>query len=87
VGSYEDLEGGFWTDAIQSFTGGVVERIKIRDKDGNVPDNLFDIMLALYSKGSSLCCIKKVYLCHTAKVILGPLYGIISKKLETNFIL
>jgi hypothetical protein len=63
VGSYEGLEGGFWTDAIQSFTGGVVERIKLRE--GDMPENLFDIMLNSYRSGSSLCCIKKVRLCHT----------------------
>jgi len=59
VGSYEGLEGGFWTDAIQSFTGGVVERIKILKEDGSVTDNLFDIMQTSLSNGSSLCCIKK----------------------------
>ncbi|XP_023703233.1 calpain-2 catalytic subunit isoform X2 [Cryptotermes secundus] len=57
VGSYEGLEGGFWTDAIQSFTGGVVERIKLRE--GNIPENLFEIMLNSYRSGSFLCCIKK----------------------------
>lgn len=57
VGSYEGLEGGFWTDAIQSFTGGVVERIKLQE--GNIPENLFDIMLNAYQSGSFLCCIKK----------------------------
>ncbi|XP_021921749.1 calpain-2 catalytic subunit-like isoform X2 [Zootermopsis nevadensis] len=57
VGSYEGLEGGFWTDAIQSFTGGVVERIKL-GKD-SMPDNLFDIMLTSFQNGSDLCCIKK----------------------------
>ncbi|XP_069668692.1 calpain-A-like isoform X2 [Periplaneta americana] len=56
LGSYEALEGGFWTDAIQSFTGGIVERIKLRE---GMPDNLFDIMLDAYHGGSSLCCIKK----------------------------
>jgi hypothetical protein len=60
IGSYEGLEGGFWTDAIQSFTGGVVERIKFRE--GNIPEKLFDIMLNSYHSGSSLCCIKKVSL-------------------------
>jgi len=44
VGSYEGLEGGFWTDAIQSFMGEVVERIKILKEDGSVTDNLFGIM-------------------------------------------
>jgi len=62
VGSYEGLEGGFWTDAIQSFTGGVVERIKILKEDGSVTDNLFGIMQTSLSNGSSLCCIKKVHL-------------------------
>jgi hypothetical protein len=62
VGSYEGLDGGFWTDAIQSFTGGVVERIKILKEDGSVTDNLFDIMRTSLSNGSSLCCIKKVHL-------------------------
>jgi hypothetical protein len=62
VGSYEGLEGGFWPDAIQSFTGGVVERIKILKEDGSVTDNLFDIMRTSLSNGSSLCCIKKVHL-------------------------
>jgi hypothetical protein len=52
------LEGGFWTDAVQSFTGGVVERIKLRE--GDMPENLFDIMLSSLCSGSSLCCIKKV---------------------------
>jgi hypothetical protein len=66
VGSYEGLEGGFWTDAIQSFTGGVVERIKLRE--GNIPENLSDIMLNAYHSGSSLCCIKKVCLCHTLQM-------------------
>jgi hypothetical protein len=66
VGSYEGLEGGFWTDAIQSFTGGVVERIKLRE--GDIPENLFDIMLNSYHSGSSLCCIKKVCLCHTLQM-------------------
>jgi hypothetical protein len=77
VGSYEGLEGGFWADAIQSFTGGVVERIKILKKeDGSVTDNLFAIMQNSWSNGSSLCCIKKVHLCYTTKVIMGPLYVI-----------
>jgi Calpain family cysteine protease. len=74
VGSYEGLEGGFWADAIQSFTGGVVERIRIKEEN-KVTENLFDIMHTSLSKGSSLCgIIKKVHLCHTAKVILDPLY-------------
>jgi hypothetical protein len=60
VGSYEGLAKGFWTDAIQSFTGGVVERIKIQDEDGNMDGKLFDIMLTSYTNGSSLCCIKKI---------------------------
>jgi hypothetical protein len=59
------LEGGFWTDAIQSFTGGVVERIKLQE--GGVPDNLFDIMLTSFYNGSSLCCITKVGLCFTGQ--------------------
>ena len=62
MGSYESLEGGFWADAMQSFTGGVVERMKILKEDGSVTDNLFDIMRTSWSNGSSLCCIKKVHL-------------------------
>lgn len=56
VGSYEGLAGGFWSDAMQSFTGGVIERIKLQDK---APENLFNIMLQSYQNGSSLCCIIK----------------------------
>ncbi|KAJ9579744.1 hypothetical protein L9F63_004581 [Diploptera punctata] len=56
VGSYEGLTGGFWSDAMQSFTGGVIERIKLQDR---APENLFNIMLQSFQNGSSLCCIIK----------------------------
>jgi hypothetical protein len=60
--SYEGLEGSFWADAIQSFTGRVVERIMILKEDGSVTDNLFDLMWTSLSNGSSLGCIKNVHL-------------------------
>ncbi|PSN54774.1 hypothetical protein C0J52_01996 [Blattella germanica] len=55
LGCYEALEGGFWSFAMQAFTGGVIERIKMRDR----PDDLFDYMVDCYKNGSSLCCILK----------------------------
>jgi calpain len=55
-GSYEHLEGGFFSEALVDFTGGCQEMVEL-DGSKLSPQNVFDVMLESYHLGSHLGCI------------------------------
>ena len=59
-GSYDVLKGGSQTEAMEDFTGGLCEKIKLNDKDR--PTDLYKQMLK-FQKQSSLmgCAIEVTY--------------------------
>ena len=52
-GCYENLSGGLTSEAMEDFTGGVVERFNFRE---NVPDDLFKQMLKAQHRLSLMGC-------------------------------
>ena len=55
-GSYSSLDGGQTTYALVDFTGGVTERIDLREKRWSGKDELFNLIRAVISKSSMLGC-------------------------------
>ncbi|KAL1124152.1 hypothetical protein AAG570_001922, partial [Ranatra chinensis] len=53
-GSYEALEGGNETEAMEDFTGGVVEVYDI--EDNQPPENFYNIMLKAYQRSALMTC-------------------------------
>jgi calpain, invertebrate len=52
-GSYEALVGGSQGDALEDFTGGIMETFELKEK---APKNLLDIMLKAFARSSLMGC-------------------------------
>ena len=50
-GCYETLAGGLSSEAMEDFSGGVVERFNFREE---LPDNMFNILLKARQRGAML---------------------------------
>ena len=53
-GSYEALQGGSATEAMEDFTGGVTETVDIQQKD--VSGDLFTVMRKAFDRKSLMSC-------------------------------
>lgn len=76
-GSYESLRGGFTSEALEDFTGGMGEAFYLK----NPPDNLFNIIVKSFQRGSLMGCSitpdKKIHEARTAEgLVRGHAYSV-----------
>lgn len=55
-GSYENLDGGFTSDALIDMSGGIAETLTLKSLDYKQRDELWKILKQAYDKGSIIGC-------------------------------